>query len=68
MTVYSSLDWGEEIYYTDSRFFLVNDTGNDGSSRQTRIALIKVWSVSVRDGDATKPSRENCEWWKEKLF
>jgi len=38
-------------------------TGNDG--RQTRTALNKVWSVSVRDGDATKMSRVNCKWREE---
>ena len=40
-------------------------TGNDG--RQTRTALNKVWSVSVRDGDVAKMSRVNCEWCEEKV-
>ena len=41
-------------------------TGNDGASRQTRTALNKVWSVSVRDEDAAKMSRVNCDWCEEK--
>ena len=41
-------------------------TGNDG--RQTRTALNKVWSVSVRDGDVGKMSRVNCDWCEEKSY
>jgi len=29
---------------------------------------VKVWVVSVRDGDATKISRVNCEWYEEKRY
>jgi len=28
--------------------------------------LTKVWTVSVRDNEAAKMSRVNCEWYEEK--
>jgi len=31
-------------------------------------ALNKIWSVSVRDSDAAKMSRVNCDWCEEKSF
>ena len=50
-----------------TRFLLVvKYIGTDGVSRQTQGELNKVWSVSVRDGDAGKMSR-NCDWCEEKV-
>ena len=51
-----------------TRFLLVvKYIGNDGVIRQIQAELNKVWSVSVRDGDAAKMSRVNCDWCEEKV-
>jgi hypothetical protein len=65
MAVYSFLDGGEEISYSDFRFIFVDDilqrwgTSVDTNSTQQRL------SVPVRD--VMQPKwRVNCEWWEEK--